>query len=247
MPLTLDRLVANAASLDDGAAVSAYIRASDGTLIDATSNALHVNIQNTSLDIVNTEFVAGDAAATVGSEGPYILGIRQDAAGSPVSADGDYHPLIFNNDGELKVAADLASSVADDAADSGNPIKIGGVAQDMATALSVLSAAGDRGDLTMDLHRRLIVNDASNIGIASTQKDVSTTGALIVTELVGRNKVYIQNTGNKSVYIGASGVTTANGLEIGPNSTFADNLGEAIAIHGVAESGTQDVRIMEVA
>lgn len=64
--------------------------------------------------------------AFVGGYGFSLYGVRQDAAGSPVSADGDAHPLVFNNDGELKVAADLSSSVADDAADSGNPIKIGG-------------------------------------------------------------------------------------------------------------------------
>lgn len=45
-------------------------------------------------------------------------GVRQDAAGSPVSADGDVHPLVFDNNGQLKVAATFteAATAADGAA-----------------------------------------------------------------------------------------------------------------------------------
>ena len=46
-----------------------------------------------------------DDGATSGDAGLPVLGIRQDADVSPVSADGDYHALVFNNVGRLKVAA----------------------------------------------------------------------------------------------------------------------------------------------
>ncbi|MGB4761861.1 MAG: hypothetical protein WBP12_00725 [Candidatus Saccharimonas sp.] len=46
-----------------------------------------------------------DDAAASGDAGLPILGIRQDADTSPVSADGDYHAFVFNNVGRLKVAA----------------------------------------------------------------------------------------------------------------------------------------------
>lgn len=46
-----------------------------------------------------------DDATTSGDAGLPILGVRQDADTSPVSADGDYHTLLFNNVGRLKVAA----------------------------------------------------------------------------------------------------------------------------------------------
>ena len=36
--------------------------------------------------------------------GPLSVGIRQDTEGSPVSTDGDIHPLVFNSVGRLKVS-----------------------------------------------------------------------------------------------------------------------------------------------
>lgn len=46
-----------------------------------------------------------DDAAASGDAGLPILGVRQDADTSPVSADGDYHTLLFNSVGRLKVSA----------------------------------------------------------------------------------------------------------------------------------------------
>ena len=47
-----------------------------------------------------------DAIASGEEFGPYVLGMRRDADTSPVSADGDYHGLIFNSSGRLKVDND---------------------------------------------------------------------------------------------------------------------------------------------
>lgn len=48
---------------------------------------------------------AEDAAASSGDSGIPILGVRQDADTSPVTTDGDYHALIFNALGRLKVSS----------------------------------------------------------------------------------------------------------------------------------------------
>lgn len=56
---------------------------------------------------------AEDAAHSSGDKGVMVLGVRQDADTSPVSADGDYHALILNEAGRLKVStvpADLAAT-----------------------------------------------------------------------------------------------------------------------------------------
>jgi len=45
-----------------------------------------------------------DAASAGGESGPFILGLRRDADTSPVSNDGDFHPLVFNEVGRLKTA-----------------------------------------------------------------------------------------------------------------------------------------------
>lgn len=47
---------------------------------------------------------AEDAAHTTGDVGVMVLGVRQDADTSPVSANGDYHAPLFDNAGNLKVA-----------------------------------------------------------------------------------------------------------------------------------------------
>lgn len=48
-----------------------------------------------------------DAASAGGEDLMMIGGYRRDADTSPVSADGDYHGLIFNDLGELKVSSKL--------------------------------------------------------------------------------------------------------------------------------------------
>jgi len=55
---------------------------------------------------------AEDAAHTSGDVGVMALGVRQDADTSPVSADGDYHSLIFNSIGRAKVSALPAMTTA---------------------------------------------------------------------------------------------------------------------------------------
>lgn len=186
-----------------------------------------------------------DAAFGTTSYGFPIFGVRQDAAGSPVSADGDAHPFVFNNDGELKVASDLSSSVADDAADSGNPIKMGG--RGVSGALTALSASNDRYDLLGDLYRRTWVNTSRNIGIQNTAATVTTTAAQVLsTPLAGRRGVTIQNEGNQAVYIGdASDVTSSNGIRVSKNSSAYFEFGEDIDIYMIASSGSQDVRFLE--
>ena len=51
-----------------------------------------------------TEYT-GDDAGAVASDGPFVLGLRQDSDASPVSADGDFHPFVFDDEGRLKVRA----------------------------------------------------------------------------------------------------------------------------------------------
>lgn len=46
-----------------------------------------------------------DDPSANGDAGIPILGVRQDSDISPVSTDGDYHQLLFNNVGRLKVAS----------------------------------------------------------------------------------------------------------------------------------------------
>jgi hypothetical protein len=53
-----------------------------------------------------------DAVHTTGDRGVHVLGVRLDADTSPVSADSDYHPFVFNSTGRLKVSVKPGATVA---------------------------------------------------------------------------------------------------------------------------------------
>ncbi len=103
-----------------------------GVIVDATLSALaaadadvvplRVNA-NGALHVTGggggTEFVE-DTAASGGELGGLILGVRRDADTSPVTADNDYHGLIFNALGALKVEVfDGGDSLTVDSTDLG--------------------------------------------------------------------------------------------------------------------------------
>lgn len=191
------------------------------------------------------EIYVEDAASAGGEKGLVMLGVRQDAAGSPVSADGDFHPFLFNNDGELKVAADLTSSVEDDDVNSGNPVLIGSVAY--AATLSALSATGDRGNLASDVYRRIHVNDSANIAASSAVTSIADTATLVATALAGRKKMTIQNLSSSDIYLGGSGVTTSNGLLLKKGDSYTEAIGAGCALYGIVASGTANVRVLQLA
>lgn len=269
MGLSMYKLDFDPASPSESDRIGSFLIGSGGTVIAETGTSLNVNVTNTvtvsatNLDIRDlthasdsvkvgdgTDFLeiyAEDAASAGGEKGLVMLGIRQDAAGSPVSADGDFHPFVFNNDGELKVAADLTSSVADDDANSGNPILVGSVAY--AATLSALSATGDRGNLASDVYRRVHVNDSANIACLGTQTGVTNSAALVVaSSLAGRKKMTIQNISSTDIYIGGSGVTTSSGLLIKKGDSYTESIGAGCAVYAIAGSaGPHNVRVLEVA
>jgi hypothetical protein len=101
-------------SVDDGAGsltvdapvgTPVFVRLSDGSSAIST---LPVSMAAGA----TTPAKAEDAAHSSGDVGNYILGVRQDADTSPVSADGDYHGLIFNAIGRLKCSILPATTAA---------------------------------------------------------------------------------------------------------------------------------------
>ena len=225
MGLSMYKLDFDPASPSEADRVGSFIIGADGT------NVLEIYVE--------------DAASAGGEKGLVMLGVRQDAAGSPVSADGDFHPFLFNNDGELKVAADLTSSVADDDVNSGNPVLIGSVAY--AATLSALSATGDRGNLASDVYRRIHVNDSANIAASSTATSIADTATLVATALAGRKKMTIQNLSSSDIYLGGSGVTTSNGLLLKKGDSYTEAIGAGCALYGIVASGTANVRVLQLA
>lgn len=186
---------------------------------------------------------AEDSAHVSGDIGDYVLAVRQDALASSTSADGDYASFKVNSRGALYTQP--VGNVADDAADSENPVKVGSRAE--TGALSAVSD-GDRADLLSDDFRRVYVNSGANVAVEDTAVSVTTTAtALPATALTGRRKIYIQNLDNQEIFLGGSGVTTANGLRIAAGGVFEDEVGDDVGLFAITASGTADVRVFELA
>lgn len=114
----------------------------------------HVSVDDAGVMIAKAE----DAAHTTGDKGIMALAVRRDTPTSMVNADGDYIPLTVDSSGRLHVTSNdnaTAGDVAHDAADSGNPLKIGGKA---ATSTPSAVSAGDRVNAYFDASGRLIID-----------------------------------------------------------------------------------------
>lgn len=85
-------------------------------------------------------------------------------------------------------------------------------------------------------------NNPSAVTVAVTATD------LLTTELSGRKEIVIQNTGTKDVYLGCDAtVTTAKGLLLPKGATATFKLSDSVDIHAIADGGSSEVRIMELA
>lgn len=71
--------------------------------------------------------------------------------------------------------------------------------------------------------------------------------ALVASPLSNRTNMYIQNNGSKDIYIGVGTVTSANGLKLVPGGIVVERVGSALSLKAIAASGSQDVRILEMA
>lgn len=198
------------------------------------------------LDVDFDYVYAEDSAASSGDQLAAVAAVRQDTLASSVSADGDYGTLKLNADGALWTAP--VGNVADDAADTGNPIKIG--SKTKSGALAAVSATGDRADLLSDMYRRIFIHDAPQRAAASVTVSVDNVAevALPTTALAGRTRMMIQNLGSNDIYVGPTGVTASTGFRVAKGSTLALEVGDAVALYGIGTSASaSDVRVFELA
>lgn len=212
-----------------------------------------VTVSATDLDIRDLTHVSDSVSIGDGTDllGVYNVGDAISAATGLVmfaeDQSGNADTLLLDANQKLLVNAEVNGNVADDAADSGNPLKVGSRAVD--GLLAAISASNDRADLLSDMYRRIWVNNAPNIGVNYEDADVTNTaGELVSTPLAGRTRILIQNLGDKDIFVGNdASITTANGIRVAKNVMLELPFGEDLNVFAIAESGTQDVRIMELA
>jgi len=156
--------------------------------------------------------------------------------------------LSVNADGSINVNL-TDDGVADDAADSGNPLKVGGKAYASLSADPVDD--GDRANLAQDIYRRVYIHDGAHMSVASAKVTVGATAvALPTSALAGRTRIMIQNISSNPVWIGPSGVTTSGattGILVSKSSTLSLEAGENVALYAIAAGAGNDVVVFEMA
>lgn len=94
----------------------------------------------------------------------------------------------------------------------------------------------------------LTVSDAAlaNTAVSAAAASITTTAASVATSALSNRKyLFVQNLGNRSIYVGPTGVTTATGLRLSPGSVLEARIGAAVTLFGITDSGTQDVRSLQ--
>lgn len=232
------------------------IRLGDGTnLVGVTSNALDVNIAAAS----GLAIFAEDSVHVSGDDGQHILAVRQDTLAASTSADGDYASLKVDSVGSLYVKHSDEIAIND----GGNSITVD------ATDLDIrdLTAASDSieswthdgagnaigstgGSLDVNVTNSIDVDDGlANTAIKQVAETVGVAAAAIVDgadELASRKYLMIYNNGNKSVYVGDSGVTTSNGFPLFPGSILETRIGDAVDVYMIGDAAGQNVRTLQL-
>jgi len=174
--------------------------------------------------------------------------------------------MVVNADGSINVNADISvvngHEKAEDAAHASGAIGSYVLAVRQDTLASSTDADGDYASLkvnatgalytyitgsnplTMDdaaLANTAIANAANVLTAANTAENV------VTSPLSNRKYLYIYNNGNLKAYIGASGVSAANGFPLPPGSMIELRAGAAVDIEWVAANTNQELRTLELA
>lgn len=113
------------------------------------------------------------------------------------------------------------------------------------------SADGDYSSLQTWSEGSLKVVDVANGSMLQQQIAVTTTAtALPTTALSNRKSLMVQNVAGASVWIGSATVTTSGatgGIEVPKGGFIELECGPAVTVYAIAASGSQNVRVLELA
>ena len=157
--------------------------------------------------------------------------------------------LAVNADGSINVTGSFSinGQYAEDSAHVSGDVGLYNLAVRADAPAVASSASGDYASQTVDAYNRSWVNSGSNVSIANSAVTVTTSSALLIAAAAGQREIQVQNLGNKAIYYGASGVSTANGLMLPVGADVTLEIGPGIALHAVAVSGSQDIRVLQLA
>lgn len=216
-------------------AVQSWLRDGAGTALTSTlvgaDQALDVNVVAlTAADVDIRDLTHVSDSVKIGDGTDFLA----------IAADGSI--AVTDNGGSLTVDASQLDiddlNATDDAVSAWLKDGSGTSITSTGGALDVNIASSDI-EISMDLTHDTAI-------LADTETVTTTSGALVTSVLAARERLFMYNNGNKIVYIGESGVTTGSGFPLFPGSILEAAIGPAVAVHAVAESGSQDIRILQL-
>ncbi len=83
-----------------------------------------------------------------------------------------------------------------------------------------------------------LANTATSVGVAATD--------LLGTDLANRKYAFLYNNSNRRLFVGGSGVTTANGFPVSPGSYLELRAGASIDLHAISPVAGKEMRILEL-
>ena len=210
---------------------------SSGNEVGVTSNALDVNVASGSIS-ADMDGVYNGATNT----DPDNIGlIVHDRAASPADSDQSFRTTGGAASADNVTAANVHGLDV-------NSFLMGydGTTWDRLTASNTAGA--------LDVHLAggtLTTSDAAlaDTAIENTATAVSTSAVNVVSSaLANRKYLFLANEGNKSLYFGKSGVTTANGWPLHKGMALEARIGPSVTAQIIGDTGasSEDLRVMEL-
>lgn len=248
-----DQLVfdaSTAGSIADSDSVGAFVTANDGTLITATGTALDVSIDNASIVVTATDLdirdlvFATDKVDVSGSE--VALDAATLAALETVTVEQGTSPWVIG-DGGGSITVDAVDldirdlTAASDSVASWTHDGTGTAITSTGTALDVNIASGTITTSDAALANTAIAHASNPLGVADTAEDA------VAAPLADRKYLWIYNTDNQKIFVGATGVTVATGFPISGGAYMELRAGAAIDIEFVGSTGkTPTIKTLEL-
>lgn len=245
------------------------IRLGDGTdFFTSTSEngdvALDVHISNTSIEVTAT---ALDIRPLTNAD---VVTIEDGGGSITVDAvDLDMRDLVFATD-KVDVSGSTILGITNDVSidDGGNSITVDAVDLDIrditavsdsiashmfdgaGTALTSTLVGADQA-LDVNLVNTISINDAALadtaiLSAADTLAVAGTAEKVIAANLADRKYLSIYNNDNRKMYVGAAGVTSANGFPISPGSYIEMRAGAAVDVYYNSAKAGHEIRTLEL-
>lgn len=234
--------------LDNGDSIASYLTDAAGNLL---TSSLVGGKQR--LDVQSSAEYAEDSAHASGDFGSFALAVRNDTPGSMVSADGDYAPLQVDDQGRLRVLADLTAAFdftyAEDDAFSSGSTGAYVLAVRQGTLATDTSADGDFSSFKVTNLGELYTHDTSALAqlVTANASLVTANASLssILTEI--QSVTYAEDSGHASgdpglfalaVRNDANAVLTSTDLDYSPIAV--DSSGRLKVIASISGSYAED-------